>query len=186
MIRVVMDTSSLISLGLINALGIASKNIKIIIPSTVRSELNEISLHDDRKGVGRKKQSLSQHAKNAISLTHKEIGVVGVNDSKMVEGLLSKDVNRGEAECFVCCIENKIKILVMDDIDAAYRLEGHAIANGIKIRTSVAVLVHLRRQGVISQSELEKYVRELIKTRGWEGGALEILAGRYIGKPSRT
>ncbi len=94
--------------------------------------------------------------------------------------MLSGDVNRGEAECLVCCIEQKINVLVMDDVSAAYCLEGIAIANGIGIKISVAVLVEMQRQGIITKKELKNAIKKLIERRGWEGGALEILAKKYL------
>lgn len=173
MIRVVMDTSSLISLGMINVLRNVAGSIKINVPSAVKSELEEMASHKDREGMA---------ARNALKMISKEIEAADIKDVKRVESLLSKDVNRGEAECFVCCIENGIKILVMDDIDAAYSLEGPSIANEIKIKTSVAALVQVHRKGIINKDELKKHIRELIKIREWEGGALEVLANKYLGK----
>src|SRR3989338_223096 len=167
MIRVVMDTSSLISLEMIGALRLVAKNIKITIPSTVRSELNEIGEHEDKEGKA---------ALNALAMIAKEIDYAEVKDTERAEKMLSKDINRGEAECFACCIENGIKILVMDDIDAAYGLEGPAIASGIKIKNSIAALAQMQRQGVIDSSRLKKFIKELIKIREWEGGALEVIA----------
>jgi predicted nucleic acid-binding protein len=120
MISVVMDTSSLVSLEMVRILKKCLKTIKITIPTSVEGELKELSKYTDREGKA---------SKEILKLI------------KKVESLLSADVNEGEAECLVCCLENRINLLVMDDVDAAYRLEGLAIANNIKMKISVANII---------------------------------------------
>lgn len=172
MIEVVVDTSSLVSLQMINALTKSFEIIKMIIPKIVKEELNDISKHKDNEG---------KTAKEILEFILKgNIKTVEVKNQKKVENLLSKDVNHGEAECFIACIENDIKTLVMDDIDAAYSLEGIAIANKIKMKISVAVLIELFREKIIDKPQLKNYVSSLIKIRGWESGVLEVLAKRYL------
>ena len=172
MMEVIMDTSSLVSLQIINILVKSFEIIGVIIPKIVKEELNEISKHKDNEGKA---------AKEIIELINKgNIKTVEIKNRKKVENLLSKDVNYGEAECFIACIENDIKTLVMDDIDAAYSLEGLAIANKIKMKISVAVLIELYREKVIDKSQLKNSINSLIKIRQWESGILEVLAKKYL------
>ena len=172
MIHVVMDTSALISLGMIDTLRKAAEITKITVPLTVKHELEEIEKYKNKEG---------RAARNVLQMIRsKQISITRIKTTKKVDSLLSKDINRGEAECFVCCLENNIKILVMDDVDAAYGLEGLAIANSIKIKISAAVLVELHRQKLIDKRELKKSIRDLVKIREWEGGALEVLAKKYL------
>jgi len=170
--KVVMDTSSLISLELIGALRNILQITNITAPSAVRNELTEIGKYKDLE---------SKAAKKILEMMNrKSKEVIEIKNAKKMEDLLSKDVNRGEAECFRCCIESGSKMLIMDDIDAAYSLESLAIANGIKIKISVAVLVELYKQNKVSRQQLKGYIKKLIKIREWEGGALEALSNRYL------
>ncbi len=172
MIKAVMDTSSLVSLEMIGALKKSLEIIYITIPNAVEGEIKELAKYKDLEG---------KSAKAAGELIGKgSINVVEIKDQKRVENLLSRDVNRGEAECFVCCLENKISALIMDDVDAAYDLEGFAIANKIGIKISVAVLVELYFQKIVGKKELKRFVEKLIKIREWEGGALEVLSKKYL------
>ncbi len=68
-----------------------------------------------------------------------------------MDGLLSSGVDKGKASCFVCCVENGIRNLIMDDVDAAYELEGRALASEIKLKISAAVIIELMRKGMISK-----------------------------------
>ncbi len=170
--KIVMDTSSLISLQMIGILQQSFKIMKIIIPKAVEKEINEISSYKDMEGKSADK--ILEHIKNGI------IEVVGVKNKKKVENLLSRNINFGEAECFVACLEQNVSILIMDDVDAAYSLEGLTIANRIKIKISVAVLIELWKEKIITKSELKSFVDSLIKIREWEGGVLEVLGRKYL------
>ena len=172
MIYTVMDTSSLISLEMIGALEKSQKIVKITIPLAVKDELGEIEKYKDKEG---------RAAKNILKMIkNKSIETTKIKNIKKVDNLLSKNVNRGEAESFICCFEKNIKTLVMDDVNAAYSLEGLAIASGIKIKISIAVLVELYRQKLIDKQKLRKFIIDLINIREWEGGALEVLAKKYL------
>ena len=172
MIRAVIDTSALISLEMIEALEESFKIVEMVIPKAVESEIREMQKYSDIEGLA---------AKNIIKKGI--IKTAKIKDHRKVENLLSKDVDKGEAECFACCLEQKISTLMTDDVDAAYRLEGLAIAKEIKIKLSIAVLVELHRTKLLSKSELKTCIRKLIKTRKWEGGALEVLCKKYLHAP---
>ena len=172
MTKVVMDTSSLISLELIGLLEKSLKIIEITIPGVVKSELKELGKYQDKEG---------KSATKVLKLINsRKINISKIKNRKKAKELLSKSVDYGESECIVCCSENNIKNLIMDDISAAYGLEGFAISRNIKMKISVAVLVELHRNKIIDDKQLSEYVKKLIKTREWEGGVLEILAKRYL------
>jgi len=170
--KAVMDTSSLISLELSGILQRSLKLLQIVIPSTVKEELEEISKYSDEEGKA---------AKLILKLIqNKKIPQLEIKDYKKVENLLSSDVDRGEAECFVLCLENKITILIMDDVDAAYSLEGLAKVNDIKLKISVAVIIELSKKKIITKKQALRAIRKMINIREWEGGALEVLAKKYL------
>lgn len=172
MISVVMDTSSLVSLEMIGILKKCLEIVEINIPTFVEEEVKELSKYVDREGKA---------SKEILKLIrNKQINAIKIKNRKKAESLFSADVNKGEAKCLVCCLENKISILVMDDVDAAYRLEGISIANNIKMKISVAMIIELLRQNKISKRVAIATVKKLIKLREWEGGVLEVLSKRYL------
>lgn len=173
MIRVVMDTSSLVSLEMVGLLRRALKIVEVTIPGVVVEELEEISKFSDPEGKA---------AGTILKLvSERKIPVVKVRAKKKVDELLSSEVDEGEASCLVCCVERGIENLIMDDVDAAYALEGRALAGEIKLRISVAVIVELMRRKIISKKRAASAIRRMVKIREWEGGVLEVLAERYLG-----
>lgn len=172
MIRVVMDTSSLISLELIGLLEKSLEIIEITIPEAVKKELKELSSYRDKEG---------KSAKEVLNLINKKKVKIKKNKNRVkAKEILSKNVDYGESECIVCCLENKIKTLIMDDISAAYELEGLAISKDIKMKISVAILVELERKKMMNKKQLSICIKKLVKTREWEGGVLEILSKKYL------
>lgn len=173
MIKVVMDTSSLVSLEMVGLLRQALKIVEITIPKVVAGELEEISKFPDPKGKA---------AETILKLINeRKISVVKVRARRKVDGLLSSGVDEGEASCFVCCVENGIENLIMDDVDAAYELEGRALASEIKLKISAAVIIELMRKETISKKRAASAIKKMVKLRGWEGGVLEVLAKKYLG-----
>jgi len=172
MIKVVMDTSSLVSLEMVGLLGQALKIAEITIPKVVSSELGEISKFSDPKGKAT--ENISK------LINERKISVVKVRAKKKVGGLLSSDVDEGEASCLVCCVENGIGNLIMDDINAAYELEGMALASEVRLKISAAVTVELMRKRLISKERSASAIKKMVKLGEWEGGVLEVLAKKYL------
>lgn len=167
-----MDTSVLISLGMVDLLEMASENVEIFVPSVVVEELEEIGGYPDPEGKA---------AKDALGLVFKgKIHVEEIKAAKEVRETLSAHVDEGEASCFVYCKEKGIKNLVMDDIGAASELEGEALSEGISQKISVAVIVELLRGGEISPEKARLAIRGLMEERDWKGGVLEVLAEDYL------
>lgn len=175
MIYAVIDTSSLVSLEMIKALEQSHKVVKLVIPKAVEAEIKEMKKYKDSEGKA---------AKNIVKKIKKGlIKTVKIKNSEKARSLLSKEVHLGEAECLACCLQEKINTLIMDDVNAGYKLEGIAIANKIKIKHSIAVLVELFREKQLSKAELNDCIKKLIKTRKWEGGALEVLCKKHLQTP---
>ena len=170
--KAVIDTSALISLGCAEILKKSAELLECSLPSEVHSEIRELSKYDDAEGnaASRVLDMISEGKLIQLVIAHKE----------NAEALISADVQHGEASCFVLCVERKISLLIMDDIDASFALSNKAHVQGIRMRISVAVAVELCRQGRISKSQLKTVVGKLIKQRRWEGGVLEVLAHKYL------
>ncbi len=169
--KVVADTSSLISLEFMGILDDAFSVTDVYIPSIVEEELNEIASFNDEK---------SNIAKRILKFVRdgkiKSIHVKNGSFSRYI----SRNVDAGEASCLALCILKKIPFLITDDADAAYSLGRIAMAKGIKIRICVAILMELMKSNIVSKPEAKDKIEELIKKRSWEGGVLEVLVKRYM------
>lgn len=167
-----MDTSSLISLKAIEVLEFASENIEIMVTSAVVEELREMSKVSDREG---------EAAGKILELVSKEkISVAEIDSKERVQEVTSSRVDKGEATCFILCQEKEIKNLIMDDVEAASRLEGRAIREGIRQKISVAVIMELVERELITREEAKKSIEKLKNMRDWRGGVLEVLADKYL------
>ncbi len=172
MIRVVIDTSALISLEVVEIMEKLFEIAEVIIPQAVEEEIIKLGRFRDEEGLAARRI--------AKFIEKKRIKVRRVKSGEKVARILSRNVNAGEAECFVCCLEQNVRTLIIDDVDAAYDLESISIASGIKLKLSAAVLVELYRKKLLSKKELRRKIRKLIKTRRWESNALETLCKKYL------
>ncbi len=169
--KIVADTSSLLSLEYMSILDDALGIVEVCITDIVEDELKEIaSFNDDKSKIAKK--ILNNINKGNIKSFHVK------NDS--FSKYLSRDVDSGEASCLALCISEKIRFLITDDADAAYYLGRIAMQNGIELRICVAVLIELIKSNKISKSEGKFKLENLVKKRGWEGGVLEVLVKRYF------
>ncbi len=71
-------------------------------------------------------------------------------------------------------------MLVMDDVDAGYALEGLAKANDIKIKLCISIIIELMRRKRLSRAQTIKAIKGISKIREWEGGVLEVLIQKYL------
>ncbi len=169
--RVVLDTSSIISLSMIGLMTKCLQIFEIIVPKAVARELEDASAYKDDVGKA---------ARSALKLMKEKKIAVYLVDKGKVERLLSSDVGIGEAECVVCCMKNKINLLVMDDTDALYSLEDVALAKGIETNISIWLIAELTNNRIITKREAVSYIKNLVRLREWEGGVLEVLSKRYL------
>ncbi len=169
--KIVIDTSSLLSLEFMDIMEGSLSIIEFYITSTVEAELKEIASYDDEK---------SHLAKEVLNLVGKDkIRCIHIKNETFSK-YISRSVDAGEASCLALCISYNIPFLITDDADAAYSLGRIAMQKRVKIRICVAVLIELIRAGIITKSEAKEKVGTLIKQRGWEGGVLEVLVKRYL------
>lgn len=172
--KVTIDTSALISLSIVDIVDKVLKIMEIYIPNEVKIELTELNKYHDLVGFAAKRV-LNFISKNKIYLSKLE------NKGK-IESVISSDIQHGEAACFLLCLENRISVLVMDDIDASYALERLAKINKIKLKISIAVIVELYKKEQITRDQLKNLIDKLVKQRGWRGGILKVLANEYLDK----
>lgn len=171
---VVADTSALISLALSGEWANILEVVAIVVPSAVKSELQDLSSHSD---------SLARAAKAVLSsLESNRIRCISVRGRHLVQSRQNKDVDAGESECFQLAVEQSISILLMDDVPASAALYSEALAQKIAIRISAAAIVELVRQKKISPPQAEKSLHRMIAHRGWEKSVLAHLIGQFIQK----
>lgn len=171
--KIVVDTSSLLSLEFMGILDDTFSIADVYITSIVEEELKEIATFDDEK---------SHTAKRILKLIQdRKIKCFKVKDEAFSK-YLSRGVDAGEASCLALCVSNNIPFLITDDVDAVYHLGRTGMQKGIKIRICVAVLMELIKSDKISKSEAKEKLYGLIKKRGWEGGVLEVLVKKYMGE----
>ena len=169
--KVVADTSSLISLGILGILKEAADIIEIFTTNIIINELLEMKKYGD---IG------AEMAGKALNMVDEgKIQSIDVEE-KDYSKYRSKKVDSGEASCFSLCVKEKIPIFITDDVEAAYHLDGIAKVNDIEIKICVSILVELVKTGRISLQEAREKIDRLIKMRGWEGGVLEVLAKKYL------
>jgi len=169
--KIVVDTSSLLSLEFMGILEDSFEITEIHITNTVEAELKEIAGYNDEK---------SHMAKNVLKLVSGgKIKCINIKNEAFSKHL-SRNVDAGEASCLALCILENISLLITDDADAAYYLGRIAMQKGIEVRICVAVLIELIKSNKISKSEGKFKLEKLVKKRGWEGGVLEVLVKRYL------
>ncbi len=164
--KIVADTSSLLSLEFMEILEDAFDVTEVYITDIVEEELKEIaSFKDEKSGAAKRILRRVQDGKIRCFKVKSE------SFSKYI----SRSVDAGEASCLALCISEKIPFLITDDADAAYYLGRIAMQKGIEIRICAAVLMELIKVKRISISKAKSKLEELITKRGWEGGVLEVL-----------
>lgn len=166
--KVVADTSALVSLELAEVLGPSTAVVSWVVPEAVVAELRELSEMSD--AVGRA-------AKKALALTgSKGFEVLSVRPLPSV----LKRVDEGEACAFSLCVQEKINVLVCDNVNAAYRLDGLAQVHDVRMVIGAAVIVELVRQKTWSKKQAVEAVSKMVASRGWESGVLDSLSKKYL------
>lgn len=170
--QAVADTSALISLALSGQLKKITETIELLIPAQVKKELDEIAAFSDEKATA---------AKTVLSLVNAgQIHSRSISNPKTAIDLMDKNIDQGEAECFRLAIEQKIPILLMDDLTASFALHSRAMAHTIRIRLSAAAIVELVNQKKISGKEAKKNLKKMIQHRNWEKTTLEYLIQKHF------
>ncbi|MEK6958396.1 MAG: hypothetical protein AABW99_05455 [archaeon] len=169
--KAVADTSALVSLSFSGQLAPASKALHIFVPMQVKKELEEIAAFADEKAAA---------AKEALSIIKSGAIQAKTVDAKKAEALVNKNVDFGEAECFQLATEREIPVMLMDDLNAGFALEGMAKARGISIKISAAAVVELANRKQITKKTAKESLLKMVKRRNWEKTTLEYLIHKYF------
>ena len=170
--KIVADTSALLSLAMTTLLENSLKLLEVCTTKEIEVELKELGKYADQEGKAA--------ATLLNTINSRRIRVINVRRQHKIEELITADINHGEASCFIACLEHGISTILIDDANAIHSLENIAEAKKIKLKLSVAVLVELLNKGVITKNKAKLAIRKMIETRGWEGGALEVLIKKHL------
>jgi predicted nucleic acid-binding protein len=171
--KAVADTSALISIALSGRLNSVVQTIQLIIPNEVLEELEELKRIKDEKGKAAE-QTLSY-------VGQKKISVKNIRAASYQKWVVRK-VDYGEAACFALAVQEKILVIMMDDLSAASALESHMIAHHIHIRISASAIVELYKQKKLSGEETRNTLLQMIHHRKWEKTTLEYLIKKQFPK----
>lgn len=145
--KIITDTSALLSLAAGDILDLVLENIDCIIPSRVKEEVKGISLNNTFEG---------NLAKKVLSYIDKEIAVIETYQSS----------NEGEVECVYLAHQiQDAELVITDDTKALEKLE--KICN-TKIRFSTIILYALYLQGKITKDRARVVLERMRVKRDWK------------------
>lgn len=149
--KIVLDTSALLSLAAGNVLGLITENIDCVIPKRVESELSGISKNNNFEG---------NLAKEIMSFIGKEISALQAYKS-------SKE---GELECAYLANELKdVEFLITDDTMALEKLE-KLCEKKVRFSTIIVYALYLKRK-ITKKQGLDIIERMRVK-RNWKDNIL--------------
>ncbi len=165
MIKILADTSALVSLEIKHLVDLSSKVIQYYISDMVRLELKEIAEFKDVHG---------KSAKDVLSLVDSGIiAVVYVTARK--EHLENIDI--GEAEILTLSESGEYDYMITDDVKALPYMKS---ITKIKVLTSAFVIRLLYDLKLLSRDEALNSIREISASRDWYGGVLETISYKYF------
>lgn len=151
---IVVDTSALISLAMINQLSPFLNTFDVHTTATVINELQDTSTIDDPSGRAARK-----------ALGHKE--TLAVHTIKRT--LTSSRIDEGEGSCVLLTRQKQAKFLITDDIRALPELQQLTEAT---VAISPIVLKAMVKLNMLKKQEAKQLVEELTETRNWLGAPI--------------
>lgn len=165
MIRILADTSALVSLEIKHLVALASRFIQFSISTGVYKELKEIAEFDDMHG---------RSAKDVLKLIEK--GVISVK-SVHARKEHAENIDVGEAEILTMAESGSYDYIITDDVKALPYIKSIA---KVKVLTSVFVIRLLYDLNILSRQDALDSIKEIAASRDWYGGVLEIIAYKYF------
>lgn len=165
MIKILADTSALVSLEIKHLVALSSKVIQFYISDVVRLELKEIAEFDDVHG---------RSAKDVLSLV--DSGIIAVRYASARKEYLD-NIDIGEAEILTLAESGEYDYMVTDDVRALPYIKS---ITKVKIMTSAFVIRILYNIKLLSRDEALNSIREISASRDWYGGVLEIISYKYF------
>ncbi|UVE52287.1 hypothetical protein KU306_18345 (plasmid) [Haloferax larsenii] len=166
MVRIVADTSALVSLGTAadattNPLDILLESHKLLLPKQVLEELAEIASYDDASGEA---AQVVLDRKNAFDVRPVELDeTFPLDDGENAAVTLANEVN---AVQLLCDEFNRLAVI-------------HASLVDTRLVTTPILLTALVRNGVLSPDSAEKLLGEMSDARSWS-------ANSYVARAKAT
>ncbi len=151
-LKLLADTSFLISASLIGITPTLLKSDDLIVTEQVRKELLRISRYRDKEGAS---------AKSCIMLM--ELGRIKV--TKLEAGRI-QGLGMGESSCIKLFKKEKFNALCIDDIDAIRKIAKEIGKENIL--TSFDIIRYLHKLGLIGKNKSKKLTKQLLFARKWK------------------
>lgn len=165
MIKILADTSALVSLEIKHMVALSSKIIHFSISDRIRLELKEIAEFDDVHGLS---------ARDVMSLV--DSGIITVISVSARKEYI-ENIDMGEAEILTLAESGGYDYLITDDVKAIPYIKS---ITKVKVMTSVFVIRLLYDLKLISRDESLNSIREISASRDWYGGVLETISYKYF------
>ena len=165
MIKILADTSALVSLEIKHLVTLASEFVQFSISTGVYEELKEIATFEDAHGIS---------AKDVLELVNK--GIVEVK-SVNVRKEHTENIDMGEAETLTLAESGKYDYIITDDVKAMPYMKSSA---RVKILTSVFVIRLLYDLNILSRKDALDSITKISASRDWFGGVLETISYKYF------
>lgn len=165
MIKILADTSALVSLEIKNFVDLASKYIKFSISNGVLKELQDISQFSDVH---------ARSARDVLELVKKD--VIAVRPMSAREEHL-QNIDLGESEILTLSESGEYDYIITDDVKALPYIK--SVAN-VKVFTSVFIIRLLYDINVVSREEALNSIKEISASRDWYGGMLETISNQFF------
>lgn len=152
---IVIDTSSLIGLEMIDVLATVLDEYDVHTTETVLTELQDTGSHDDRHGTA----ANAAHSKRDLITVHS-------TDSGQFR---SSRIDAGEGSCAVLADEIGAPYLITDDLRALPELQSVTSAT---VAISPILLKALVKRGVLDDREARRKIENLAAERSWLGAPI--------------
>lgn len=165
MIKILADTSALVSLEIKHLVALSSKIIQFYISDVVLSELKEIAEFDDVHG---------RSAKDVLCLV--DSGIIAVRYVSARKEYL-ENIDIGEAEILTLAESGEYDYMITDDVRALPYIKS---ITKVKVLTSAFVIRLLYDLKLLSRDEALNSIKEISASRDWYGGILETISYKYF------
>jgi len=165
--KVVVDASALVSLASADFLWYPAANFELVVPQSVMKEIGALREKPETKAL------VDKIAKVKSKLTV-------VKPEKSASG-----PDRGEKDCFSVCLEQGIKLFVLDDFRAIRKMKPAAISRGIKLLLSVFFIAHAAAKRKISKDEALTFFDRMAEQRDWLGSRVYMVGKEFLERELR-
>lgn len=156
--RLVLDTSSLVSLAHGDLLELTLAAFSVVISNHVRDELQTMSRFEDPDGRA------AAHVLDQLKL----LEVRDVEQTE-VDAILTSKVQEGEASCIVLAQNPDVDAVISDDVEAMHQMRAYARRHGFDLGLGAVVVHALVKRGRLSREDARQRLDQIAAQRDWMG-----------------